>query len=510
MPDIRADEILTQKHKRAYIQYGGARPNNPVAYQGQDAQYMSIDGVSVPELGGIDPIWVPDPRRVGKYKLVGRRYSPADLVTATLNIREKHGSIPRQLLSGCTFNLYETSGICGNLMDFVGGWSDYVMLYTGAVVTEKDLGTRTAFDSDEEIVDGLSLVLSSAYPVGSLAFGEGASAQIDREAIDIVFGTPNGCDDCDNGDKRLYAIIATSGAGSPGLPPELVYSVDGGQTWAQANVNTAGAAEALYAVDVVGNYLVVIGADAYHIAEINASTGVPGTFSKITAGFVASKSPRDIYVAGPREVYFVGLGGYVYKSVDITAGVTVLNAGSATTANLNRVKGRGDTIVAVGASGTVIRSVNRGVTWASVTTAPAGTLNIKAVEVLDKDRYWVGTDFAAHLYYTLNGGESWTEQSFEGTNTGSIEDIVFATDEVGYFVHTTSTPTARLFTTWDGGADWTRRANRIINWPTFNRANRIAIPATEDPGYSANAIAVAGLAGNGVDGIVLMGYAARQ
>ena len=50
--------------------------------------------------------------------------------------------------------------------------------------------------------------------------------------------------------------------------------------------------------------------------------------------------------------------------------MTVLNAGVATTNDLLRVHGVEDAIVAVGAAGTVIRSINRGATFSTTVTAP--------------------------------------------------------------------------------------------------------------------------------------------
>jgi len=43
MPNLTADEIVTQKHKRLFIQFGGPYPGNVVKYYGQDAQYMSVE-----------------------------------------------------------------------------------------------------------------------------------------------------------------------------------------------------------------------------------------------------------------------------------------------------------------------------------------------------------------------------------------------------------------------------------------------------------------------------------
>jgi photosystem II stability/assembly factor-like uncharacterized protein len=511
MPDLKRDEIVTAKHKRTFLQIGDARPNKPVSYAGQDAQYISVTGVSNPESGGIDPIYVHDPRRPGKYRLVGRTVSPADLPSATVVFREKHGIIPRALLKSCPFNVYEPTGTCKDLSDFLAGWSDYVLIYAGGEVTDKDLGDRSPFDSDDAIENSLSVTWRDIYPVGALGFGEGATTQVDREVIDLVYAPGYLCADCDWGDQRIYAIATTSGGGSPGLPAEVIYSSDGGATWSQVNIDGMGATEAPLAVDIVGNYLVVIGSGAYYFAEINAKTGVPAAFTKVTTGFVAAKNPTDLFVASPREVYFSALGGYIYKSTDITSGVSVLNAGSATTQNLNRIHGVENTIVAVGASGVVVKTNNRGATWAATSAVPEVS-TLQAVQVLSDDRYWVGSSATGRLFWTQDGGEVWTQKRLPGVTDGSggIYDIVFASQEVGYVSYSNTTPTATLYATWNGGADWAKSAPRILNWPTLDRANRIAVPATDDAGWASNAVAIAGLAGDGSDGIILVGVAGKQ
>lgn len=516
MPNLTADQIVTQKHKRNYIQFGGARPGNPVAFAGQDAQYLAISGVGLPESGGIDPIWVPNGRRIGQYTLVGRSVSPPDLASATLTMREQHGSIPRQLGAiGCQFNLYEATGKCKDLSDFTGGWTDYVLIYSGALVTDKDLGDRSAWDSDDAIEDTLSLVLADVYPVGALGFGEDAAAQVDREVVDIVYGTQVQCGDCgvpNDGTKWAYAITKSSGSGSPGLPGELQYRTDGTANWIDAAITGIGATADPTAIDVVGDKLVVVvtGENAYYYATINQLTGVPSAFTKVTAGFVAGKAPNDLFVASPREVYFVGNGGYIYKATDITAGVTVLNAGSATTSDLLRMHGSGDALLAVGKGSSTIVSINRGQTWGStVASVSAVALDVSAALVLDGLRYWVGTANSGRVFSTVNGGQTWTEKSFSGAGTGNVYDIVAATDEVLYFSHSTSTPTARVFASWNGGADFTNAAPRMLNLPVFGRATRLAVPTAAASDVAANNLLIGGLSGGGTDGIILEGVASR-
>lgn len=505
MPDINADEVVMYAHKRHFIQFGGAQPGNVVQYAGQDGQYMFVDGVGVPETGGVTPIFVPDPRQPGKWRLIARTIDPPDLASASLVMLEKHGAIPRQLQRiGCKFNLYEPTGPCQDLSDFLRGWTDYILVYGGALVNDKDLGTRTARDSDGVVEDTLSLTLADVYPVGALAFGEKAAAQVEREVVDVVYGTTVSCQ-CVEGTEYIYAL-ETYAAGSPGLPTEVVYTVDGGENWTNIAVDGMGADEIGYAIDIVGKYLVVLGEDNIYWAEINYKTGVPGTFTQINTGIVLAGTPRDIYVLSPREVFFCGDGGYIYKATDITAGVSVIDAGSATTQDLARIDGVDETIIACGAVGAVIKSSNRGSTWATTTASPSGD-TLQALEVLDDDRYWIGTS-GGEVYYTLDGGEIWTEKAFTGSSAGEVRDILFVNDEVGYFAHDTVAPLGRIFSTWNGGEDWINADPRLLNLPVFDYAGRLAAPDA-DAGIAANNLAVAGLAGNGVDGILLLGIAGR-
>jgi photosystem II stability/assembly factor-like uncharacterized protein len=514
MMPLGADKIITNKHKRVFRQAGGARPNNEIQYSGVEGQYFSITGVSSPVTGGISPINVPHPTRIGQYERVGRSVEPADFPTATIEVMERHGHIPFPLADmSCPQNYYIPTGKCKSLDDFLAGWNDYVEIYSYAEVTDADLGDRTQWDGDEGVMDSLSVTLEAVYAIGKLGFGDNATEQVDREVVAVVYGNNVQCGDCgpaDDGTNRLYAVTRPSGAGSPGLPAEVVYTLDGGANWVNINIDGFGANEEPLDIDVVGQKLVVLGADAIFYAELNEGTGAPGAFTKVTTGFVAAGSPTDMFVFSAREVYFSGDGGYIYKATDITSGVSVISAAAATSVNLLRIHGAADgTLVAVGADSVVVKSINRGATWATTTAEPYGiALDVSAVLVLDERRYWVGSASSGRLAYTLNGGETWVEKGFSGSGAGTIRDIVAATDEVIYFSHDTNTPTARIFSSWNGGADFTNASPRIQNLPTFDRGTRLALPYGSHPTIASNNLAVAGLAGNGSDGILLLGVGA--
>ena len=479
---------------------------------------MILEGVNIEENGKIDPIWVADPVRQGKYRLVGRKFATPDLPKANLILYERHGAVPRQLgVMGCQFNMYDVVGACRDLSDFLAGWTDYVLIYSGAVVTTKDFGARTGFDTDNQVKDTLNLELADIYPIGALNFGDNAQTLINLEVVDVIYGSTAKCGNCgpeDDGTRRIYAVVKSSGAGSPGLPAEVVYSLDGGVTWTVCNVTGMGVSEDPQAIDMVGSNLVVLSRTAgsatsggYYYAAVDPNTGIPGTWTKVTSGFVANKQPNDLYVANPRETWFCADGGYIYKATDITAGVTVMNAGVATTQNLNRIAGVDEVIVSGGMTGAIIKSYNRGLAFAAL-TGPNG-LEIKALAVVDRNIYWIG-GLNAYLNNTIDGGSTWTEKTFPGCHSGNIYDILFATAEVGYFSFASTTPTASLFATWDGGDLWTSTTPRVLNWPVCNKINRLGSPhfgSASD--VAANNLVAGGLAPTLSDGILLTGIVRR-
>lgn len=503
-----AEELNTMQNVRHFIQYGGSRPGNAMNFAGIDDGYMILDGATLPKIS-IDPIFVPDPRKARQYKLVGRSYSPPDLPTATIQVRERKGGIPRPLLQPtCEFTFFDLVGECRDLSDFLAGWEGYVMVYAGATTTEIDLGSRSSWDGDDPLEDGLSLTLRDVYPVGSVGFGQEAAAAIDRQVNGVTYGTATSCGNCgqpNDGTNHIYAITASSGAGSPGLPSELIYSTDAGATWNQAAIDGIGATENALAIEVVGQYLMVLGEDAYYYALIDQDTAAPGTFTKVTTGIVAAGTPRDIYVDTPRAVFLAGDGGYIYKATDITSGVTVINAGDTSTEDLKRIHGDGQgAIVAVGANGAVVYSVNRGFTWALAAANPDATATLQALWVFDQSYWWIGTN-GGKIWYTETGGKSWTERTFSGSGSGQVYDIVAANSEVIWFSHSTSAPAARVFSTWNGGSLITNTSPRIVGLPVFDIAYRLAVPTSPTTAINANYLAVGGLAGDGTDGILLLG-----
>lgn len=508
MAVTQSNETLSQNFIRAFTQRGGPSPSNPILFAGADEQYLMVGDISAPDRGAINPINVNDPRQRGLFKRTGITIEAPDLTTASVTFKQKYGGVPwYKFRLNCPLNIYEMEGLCGDPSDPINGWQTINILSRG-LAADKTYQGRTPFDgSDESLAEIGFSWLGGAYSVGPITLGEVAGVEVTTEVVDIVYGGNQQCSDCgpaNDGTDWVYALQQTAGGSSAALG-KVLYSTDGGATWSSSSITGLGVGVLVTAIDIVGQYLVVVAKteNAYYVAQINQMTGAPGTWTKVTSGFVSTRTPNDLYVDSPNRVYFVADGGYIYLSTDILAGVSVLSAGGATANNLLRIHGGADVLLAVGGSNTVLKSTNRGASWAATVASVTGTL--QAVAVVGALTYYVGTA-AGGVSYTENGGATWTALTLPGAAPAAIHDIVFATAEIGYVAATRSGPTAVIFGTTFGGRNWVESGtSRFPSAPTYGRPNRIAFPNVPDLGIAAGNMAVAGLGGGLVDGVAYIG-----
>lgn len=120
--------------------------------------------------------------------------------------------------------------------------------------------------------------------------------------------------------------------------------------------------------------------------------------------------------------------------------------------------------------------------------------------MLGPNDFWTG-GAGGILYHSVNGGATYRSAYTSG---GVIRDLVIATREVFWLSYDASS-IAYLVTSLDGGATFARNdaTSRVLNWPTFQRAGRLAVPFLADPAVAANYLTVCGLAASGADGILL-------
>lgn len=505
-----ADEIVQQRHIRAFSQRGGAKPGNIMRYAGPDEQYMMFGDVANPRRGSITPIREHDSFTRNAYRLIGRSQASPDLQTVTATFKRKHGGVTWVVDDlTCPNNFYELAGDCGQPDSFLYGWSDFVAIYSNAVATTTSHKGRKSDVEDNAMTDDVEFTLASFYEIGGMSFGENAQTLVEREVIDTVYASFVECGNCgldNDGTSRLYSVTKSSGAGSPGIPAEVVWTIDGGSTYSQTNITGLGGTVDPTGIEIFGNFVVVLdtAGNGYHASEVNRFTGAPLSWSNVTTGFTTSNQPNDMFVANSGLMFLCGQNGRIYKVTNVLTGATEIFTGGG--ADLIRISGDGNgTIVAVGESGVVIKSNNNGVTWSAVASPTSGTL--RAVEVMGPYTFWIGSGTGG-IWYTTNGGETWTQ--FSPSGVVRVDDIVFATEEVGYILAgAPNATTARLYTTFNAGQDWSSTEvstnPRLLNWVTFTRGNRLAVPRLVPDSVAARRVAIAGLSGGGTDGILLQG-----
>jgi len=156
----------------------------------------------------------------------------------------------------------------------------------------------------------------------------------------------------------------------------------------------------------------------------------------------------------------------------------------------------------VGASGTVVRTEDQ-TTWSTVTAPGAKTL--QCVWCKNKRHWWVGASDGT-VYYTLDGGDTWTEFTNFPVTLTNVEDIAFGTDSVGYLGGYTSNlalaPEGVMLRTYNGGYSWVSMPEGIGTFPASDEVTAIAACV-----YDPNFVVGVGMADDAADGFYVIGSA---
>jgi len=336
------------------------------------------------------------------------------------------------------------------------------------------------------------------YEIGKLTATEIAASSITREIIAVAVcdqaGCGGSCGTATDGCQKVF-MVSVSAGGSPGLTPDVVYTSNGFSTIGVSHINSLALTESPDDAACVGDNLVVVSggagaSDSLHYAAItDILAGSTNIWTEVTTGFVASKGPQAIWSIGPNETWMAGAGGYIYFTSDPTGGVSVQDAGVATSQDLNDIHILDSTHgVAVGASNAVVRTTD-GSTWGAK-TGPAVGIALNAVWMKSADIWLVGTAGGA-LYYTADGGTSWTAIGLGGS-PAVIDDIYFVNQTVGYVAFHTSAPAGKIYRTIDGGHSW-YALPESGSMPANDKVNALRACAV-------NTVYGGGLADNGTDG----------
>lgn len=489
---------------RVFIQKYGARADRSLVYHS-----CMKPGAAEQALGDVTKIECPDPTRANEFIEVGQIVGAEDRPTTQLVGRypaNEASALLEIAKQKCDNDIHVNFGLCKDVSQ-PNTFTKKVIFDTSRVTNyaTDDLG---ALGSDERAVinETADISMKSFYEVLGLSFTSKAGDLVTNEILDVVICDTAQCGSCDepsDGCQKIFALSKAAG-GSPSTPADIVYSLDKGQTWYAVDIDTLLSSEQPTGLACVGDYLVVISSDSLslHYALLSDFDTTPTvTWTEVATGFVAAKGPNDIWSVGS-TAFICGNGGYVYKCTDPTSGVTVLDAGVAVTDDLQAIVALDENFfVAVGNAGAIVKSTN-GTTVAAINPRPVGVgVNFNCVEVkANNNAEWFVGGNNGNLYYTVNSGVSFSTSAFNGSGSGQVDAVEFATKSVGYLAHRTSGNVGRLFRTYDGGKSWVLCPDQSKDTlPSNQRLNAIAVCI--DPNF----VVAGGLNSNGTDGIIIQG-----
>lgn len=489
-------DIVTTPYSRVFLIESGAVNGNQVpVYQGQWKAGAASFGQ-----GDLTPVRNPSASRYGAFDTVQTIAGEPDLPELAIVARYTFdlSDMLRLVNIGCNHDLQVHMGQCQNPQDFNGGW-DKILVLEQARISDygtDDLGALEPGDN-APVNENVTWQGEKLYEIGTLNAAEIAGTSIANEIVGVAIcdqaGCGGACGESSDGCQNVFMVTGAA-AGSPGLPAKVIYSGDGMSTSSTSTITTLTVAEQPNDLACVGDNLVVISEDSesLHYADITDLLAGTGTWTEVTTGFTATKGPLAIWSLNPNETWISAEGGYIYFTSDPTSGVTATqHAGTATTQDLNDIHMLSSTDgVAVGGSNAVLKTTD-GSTWASPGTGPAVGVALNAAWMKSSDVIFIGSA-GGRLYRSNDGGATWTEVGFSGNGAGQVRDIYFVNDTVGYMVHDTAAPLARMFRTIDGGRSWYLLPENG-SMPTGDRFNAVVA-------CDVNTVFAGGLADNATDG----------
>ncbi len=498
---VSTRRIHQAEFSRMWLIENLASPAHVPSYEG-----LWKAGRSTWTFGDITPLYVPDPDQYGQFltsgKIIGERGSPEIAIEARY-LQDQVSTMLRLARLGCDHDLQLHIGQCQDPQDFNNGWTKIVVLERARPTQYGTTELGALMPSERsQVNEEVPWQGEDYFEIVRMIFAEQAAAQVVQEVIDIGICDRVTCGECglaSDGCQIILALTLTN-AGSPGLPAEVLFSEDGGLTWSDTNISTLAVNEDPNRFACVGVNMVVVSedTDSLHFAPIADILNAVEVWTEVNTGFVVGNGPLAIYSTGPRHTWIVGENGHVYFAVDPTVSVVVQDAGVATTQDLNDVHAyNSDNIVAVGNSNAVILSRD-GELWVAL-TGPNPGVALNAIWMKSEDEWLIG-DAGGQLWFTQDGGSSWTEKTFPGSGAGVIRDIKFTNNTVGWMAHDTAAPAGRILRTIDGGNSWYISPEGNTTIPGNDRINALG-PCIEN----VNLIYGGGLADDAVDGIIVRG-----
>lgn len=496
MTDIKQLAAINQ---RVWYVEGGVHPSRA-------PQLLVLGKVSddpSQTLGEETRITAPDPNNYSRDIQIGTvegnieraKFGIGSRYTAAASILQRWKNL------NCRVDIFVLSGKCGNPQDFVEGGEKWTYFPDGKL-SGHNFENFGAYGLDENNPTNEKVPMTSEeyYEFLYLRQEQVGASVTTREIMTVDVYRGDNCDDCPNPCQKVLATMAGASA-TPGTQPVLLYSDDGGNTWASQTITTLFSNEKLADGEVLGGDIAYVSNEANEIHWTSIKEIYDGTnvWNQTNTGFVAGKNATAITASDVRHIWISGFGGYIYFTNNHRTQVTVQDAGVATTQHLRSIHAFDNTnVLAVGDSNAVVYTINGGGTWESV-TGPAVGVNMGACWMWSQDVWFVGEGAGGQgrLWVTYNAGKSWTRVPLPATYQ-RIDRIKFVSEAEGY-LSVRSGGDGFVLRTITAGNEWMVLPQGKKGVPYVNAyLSDLAVCSKY-----ANTAYAAGLADNGTAGIIL-------
>jgi len=466
MTDRRQNQTVKDEWTTVWIQPDG--PNTTVYRLG----CANIDSVTDPR-GSVERTNCYNPV-TGKYEVTSRRIQAPD--APTLSVEELTPKIQsymeRVVERGCPAGLYVNFTNCPPRDTF--NHYDRSEVYEDSIATQITLNQISNRESGQDVMDSVDWDLFKRLAIFELGKYRRTTSNADplRDIAgcgDDVCG--DGCGAAEEHCDNLWAVGNADGVG--GNAPVL-YSTDGGITWAQTAADPFAADEDINSVVCFpiseGTWRVVVmrgTTDAANPGEVAYSDDGGATWT--TANLGAVNANFGLHSGGlcnvGKEVWAVDDQGDIYYSSDGAETFADQVSGNAVALRYIRMIDRKVGVAvggATGASQVCLYTVDGGLHWTSsgFTSGPGATVMANCVAVLDESHWFVGFE-NGDVYYTRNQGAAWAERAIRVPASGTLVtvDDIYALDRYVLFLafgYSISGPAyyAGIQRSRNGGMDW--------------------------------------------------------
>ena len=440
---------------RVFIILNRARFDHDLTY----ASYAKLAGISHSH-GEITPVEIPNPDEFDSYLEVDEISGDDSRYTSSL-VAKFPAAIRSllQYLDRCkaAFDIHLQLGDCENPGD-PGTFSKGEILEHVRVTgyNTDDMGSLQG-DEGSEVRETLAISFRAYYDYVRMSYFTRAGDLVTTKILDVAAKKTPDClgDSCV--DEMFFAVTEAAG-GSPGTPPDLLWTIDKGKNWYAHDIEDLDTAEDATGVADVGGYVIVISETAVSLCYTELEqfyyptlVGWDPEFEEITTGFV--EAPLAIVSTGLIG-FIAAAAGYVYSVEEPSAGVKVLDAGVAAGGNdLNAIDAYDSKhIVAVGDNGIIVYATD-GESFDLAPSTPLAVATHFTGVAMRNASEWLVIDDAGDAWITVDSGIHWTEIELGGTAPTKLTACAWQGESVGFIAGVVG-GVARVYRTLTAGNTW--------------------------------------------------------